>query len=94
MDCLDLQPFLLPVPICYGLDCLEVVLDEVQQSDRILLIDDDHSPLGVIATRHLLGYLRDPQVWRKPLLTFQERSPRLNCSQFGVWAIASVLASP
>ena len=46
MDCLDLQPFLLPVPICYGLDCLEVVLDEVQQSDRILLIDDDHSPPG------------------------------------------------
>ncbi|WP_159788882.1 hybrid sensor histidine kinase/response regulator [Sodalinema gerasimenkoae] len=71
MDCLNLQPFLQPVPVCYGLDRLEAVLDELQQSDRILLIDDDQTPLGVMFARHLLGKLRDPQVWQEPLLNLK-----------------------
>ncbi len=71
MDCLNLQPFLQPVPICHGLDCLEAVLDEWQQSDRILVIDDDQTPLGVMFAHDILAYLRNPQVWQEPLLNLK-----------------------
>lgn len=70
MDCLNLQPFLQPVPICYSLDSLGTVLDEFQQSDRILVIDEDHTPLGVMVAHRLLQYLRDARVWQYPLLRF------------------------
>ncbi|MFP4221563.1 MAG: histidine kinase dimerization/phospho-acceptor domain-containing protein [Phormidium sp.] len=72
MDCLNLQPFLQPVPICYSLDSLTTVLEDFQQSDRILVIDEDQTPLGVIVAHHLLPYLKDARVWQYPLYRFSQ----------------------
>jgi signal transduction histidine kinase/CheY-like chemotaxis protein len=70
MDCLNLQPFLQPVPICYSLDSLATAIKDFQQSDRILVIDEDQTPLGVIMAHHLLPYLKDAKVWQYPLCRF------------------------
>ncbi len=85
MDCLNLQPFLQRVPICSSLDSLETVIDDFQQSDRILVIDEEQTPLGVIVAHRLLHNLKDARVWQHPLLNFSEAMTPIEALAIDDW---------
>ncbi|MFO8039809.1 MAG: hybrid sensor histidine kinase/response regulator [Sodalinema sp.] len=85
MDCLNLQPFVQPVPICYRLDSLATVIDKFQQSDRILVIDEKQTPLGVIVAHRLLPYLQDARVWQHPLLSFSKAMTPIDTLAIDHW---------